>query len=137
MAITLYYPEDSLWIRIQERIPFVTNVVLIADNVWIIKSSVRNFYSAPSVRAKVWFGAGLIFGTIGTISCGIKLGGICFGIPWSGFLASFCGRNCNRVGKYTLTMGSLATGNISNPTVVATLATENWLLVGAPSSLIG
>ena len=43
------------------------------------------------------------------------------GIPMAGWLGAFGARGFNRLGKYTLHMGNVTSGNITNVTEIAEL----------------
>lgn len=111
--------KDAIVSRIPEKVFYVSNIVLIIDNIFITGASARNFYRSPRLDARVWFGTGVIFGVVRTLSSGLKIVTRWYGIPWTGWLSSILGRNCNRLGRYAILRGMAiaTTGNISTPII--------------------
>jgi hypothetical protein len=58
---------------------------------------------------------------VGAASSGTALVTSFAGIPVTGWLGSFGARGFNRLGKYTLHMGNVTSGNITNATDLAEL----------------
>jgi hypothetical protein len=80
-----------------------------------------NFYCSPSPLAKVCFGISCVCGLVGATSSAIALATSFAGIPIGGWVGTFGARGFNRLGKYTLHMGNVTNGNITNVTAIADL----------------
>lgn len=73
-----------------------------------------NFYCSPNPLSKVFFGASCICGIMGAGASGTALITSFVGIPVAGWLGSLGARGFNYLGKYSLHMGNVTSGNITN-----------------------
>ena len=106
----------------------ITDGVLVLGNAAISVDSLCttgragiNFYCSPSPVSKVFFGASFLCGVMGAGASGTALVTSFAGIPMAGWIGSFGARGFNRLGKYTLHMGNVTSGNITNATDIAEL----------------
>ena len=104
-----------------KNVPIVGNAAICADSLCTTGRASINFYCAPSPLAKVFFGASCACGLVGATSSGAALVTSFMGIPMAGWLGSFGARSFNRLGKYTLHMGNVTNGNITNATAISDL----------------
>jgi hypothetical protein len=107
--------------RITSSVPTLGNAALCVDSLCTSGRAGINFYCSPNPVAKVFFGASCCCGVIGAASSGAALATSFAGIPVAGWLGSFGARAFNRLGKYTLHMGNVTNGNITNATSIAEL----------------
>ena len=107
--------------KITDSVPVIGNVVILADSTCTAGRAAINFYCSPNLVSKVCFGASCLFGVAGAASSGVALATSFLGIPITGLLGSFGARAFNRLGKYTLHMGNVTNGNITNVTDIADL----------------
>ena len=103
------------------NVPMIGNAALCVDSLCTTGRAGSTFYGSPSPVAKLFFGASCCCGVIGAASSGAALATSFAGIPVAGWLGSFGARGFNRLGKYTLHMGKVTNGNITNPTSIAEL----------------
>lgn len=104
---------------ISTNVPIIGNAALCADSLCTTSRAGVNFYCSPNPLAKAFFGASCVFGVIGAAGSGTALATSVAGIPIAGWLGSFGARAFNRAGKYTLHMGNVTSGNITNATDIA------------------
>lgn len=106
---------------ITKNVPVIGNAAICADSVCTAGRAGLNFYCSPNPVAKVFFGASCLCGAIGAASSGTALVTSFAGIPVAGWVGSFGARGFNRLGKYTLHMGNVTAGNITNATDISEL----------------
>ena len=106
---------------ITKNVPVIGNAALCADSLCTAGRAGINFYCSPNPVAKVFFGASCLCGTIGAASSGTALVTSFAGIPVAGWIGSFGARGFNRLGKYTLHMGNVTAGKITNATEISEL----------------
>ena len=106
---------------ITESVPSVSNVVILADSTSIASRAAVNFYCSPHPVSKVCFGASCIFGVAGAASSGAALATSYIGVSITGLLGSLGARTFNNLGRYTLRLGKVASGEITNPADIADL----------------
>ena len=107
--------------RITDNVPVVGNGVILADSLYTTGRAAINFYCSPNPLSKVCFGTSCLFGVAGAASSGTALVTSFLGIPVTGIVGSFGARVFNRLGKYSLHMGNVTSGNITNATEIADL----------------
>ena len=107
--------------RITNGVPVIGNAGLCVDSLCTTGRAGINFYCSPNPVAKVFFCANCMCGIMGGISSGTSLLTSFTGIPIAGWLGSFGARGFNRLDKYTLHMGNVTNGNITNATEIAEL----------------
>ena len=101
--------------------PILGNGVILTDSVCTAGRAAVNFCCAPSPIARVCFGASVVLGAAGAVSSGVALGTTALGLPVVGVVGSLGARSFNRLGKYSLHMGNVTSGNITNITEIAEL----------------
>lgn len=106
---------------ISKNVPIIGNAAICADSLCTTGRAGMNFYFSPNPVAKVFFGASCLCGVIGAASSSAALATSFAGIPVTGWLGSFGARGFNRLGKYTLHMGNVTSGNITNATAIGEL----------------
>jgi hypothetical protein len=106
---------------LSKNVPVIGNAALCADSICTAGRASLNFYCSPNAVSKVFFGASCLCGTIGAVSSGAALVTSFAGIPAAGWLGSFGARSFNRLGKYTLHLGNVTTGNVTNVTEISDL----------------
>ena len=106
---------------ISKNVPIIGNAAICADSLCTTGRAGINFYCSPNPVSKVFFGASCMCGLMGAASSGTALVTSFAGIPITGWLGSFGARGFNRLGKYTLHMGNVTSGNITNATDIAEL----------------
>ena len=106
---------------ISKNVPIVGNAAICADSLCTTGRAGINLYCSPNPVAKVFFGASCVCGVIGTASSATALVTSFAGIPVAGWLGSFGARGFNRLGKYSLHMGNITSGNLTNATDIAEL----------------
>ena len=106
---------------ISKNVPIIGNAAICADSLCTAGRAGINFYCSPNPVAKVFFGASCVCGAIGAASSGTALVTSVAGIPVAGWLGSFGARSFNRLGKYSLHMGNVTSGNITNATDISDL----------------
>jgi hypothetical protein len=107
--------------EITNTVPILGNSFLCVDSSYTAGRACPNFYCTPSPLSRVFFGASVICGAAGALSSGTALLTSFAGIPTASYLGSFGARAFNRLGKYTLYMGNVTNGNITNVTEIADL----------------
>jgi len=107
--------------KVTDSVPVVGNVAILADSTCTAGRAAINFYCSPNPVSKVCFGASCLFGVAGAASSGTALATSFMGIPITGLVGSFGARAFNRLGKYTLHLGNVTNGNITNVTDIADL----------------
>jgi hypothetical protein len=107
--------------RITDTIPSVSNGIILADSTCTAGRAAINFYCSSNPLSKTCFGLSFLFGVAGAASSGTALITSTLGIPVTGIVGSFGARAFNRLGKYTLHMGNVTNGNITNVTDIANL----------------
>ena len=106
---------------ISKNVPVVGNVAICSDSLCTTGRAGLNFYYSANPIAKVFFGASCVCGVIGAASSGTALVTSFAGIPLAGWVGSFGARSFNRVGKYSLHIGNVTSGNITNTTDISEL----------------
>ncbi len=106
---------------ISKNVPIVGNAAICADSLCTTGRASINFYCSPNPVAKIFFGASCVCGVIGAASSGTALVTSFAGIPVAGWIGSFGARGFNRLGKYSLHMGNVTNGNITNATAISDL----------------
>ena len=106
---------------VSRNVPLIGNVGLCIDSLHTTGKAGMNFYCSPSPVAKVFFGASCAFGVLGASASGAALVTSFAGIPLAGWIGSFGARGLNSLGKYTLHMGNVTSGKITNITEIAEL----------------
>lgn len=106
---------------ISKNVPVIGNAAICADSICTTGRAGINFYCSPNPVAKVFFGASCVCGVLGAASSGTALITSFAGIPMAGWAGSFGARAFNRLGKYTLHMGNVTSGNITNVTQISEL----------------
>jgi hypothetical protein len=106
---------------ITKNVPIIGNAAICTDSLCTAGRAGVNFYCSPNPVAKVFFGASCVCGVMGAVSSGTSLVSSFAGIPMAGWLGAFGARGLNRLGKYTLHMGNVTSGNITNATEIAEL----------------
>ena len=111
---------------ITENVPIISNAAICADSVCTTGRAGINFYCSPNPVSKVFFGASCVCGVLGAASSGtalaISFAGVPFaGVPIAAWVGSFGARAFNRLGKYTLHMGDVTSGNVTNITEIGDL----------------
>lgn len=106
---------------ITKNVPIIGNAAICADSICTTGRAGINLYCSPNHVAKVFFGASCVCGVVGAASSGTALVTSFVGIPAAGWVGSFGARAFNRLGKYTLHMGNVTSGNITNATAISEL----------------
>ena len=106
---------------ITDGVPVLGNAAICVDSFCTTGRAGINFYCSPNPVSKVFFGASCLCGVMGAASSGTALVTSFAGIPVTGWLGSLGARGFNRLGKYTLHMGNVTNGNITNTTEMAEL----------------
>jgi hypothetical protein len=106
---------------VSRNVPIIGNVGLCVDSLYTTGRAGINFYCSPSHVAKVFFGASCAFGVLGATASGEALVTSFVGIPLAGWIESFGARGLTGLGKYTLHMGNVTSGKITNITEIAEL----------------
>ena len=104
---------------ITDGVPVLGNAAICVDSLCTTGRAGINFYYSPNPVSKVFFGASCLYGVMGVASSGTALATSVAGIPVTGWLGSLGARGFNRLGKYTLHMGNVTSGNITNATDIA------------------
>ena len=104
-----------------DGVPVLGNAAICVDSLCTTGRAGINFYCSPNPVSKVFFGASCLCGVMGAVSSGTALVTSFAGIPVTGWLGSLGARGFNRMGKYTLHMGNVTNGNITNATDIAKL----------------
>lgn len=107
--------------KLTTGIPLIANVAILSDSTCRVGRAALNFYCSPNPISKVCFGASCLFGVAGAVSSGTALATSFLGIPLTGLVGSFGARTFNRLGKYTLHMGNVTSGKITNITEITNL----------------
>ena len=106
---------------LSHNIPIIGNAALCTDSLCTTGRAGLNFYCSPNPVSKVFFATSCICGLIGAGSSGVALLSPVTGIPVLGWVGTFGARGFNRLGKYSLYMGNVTSGNITNATEIANL----------------
>ena len=120
---TLAESATEITSGISKNVPVIGNAAICADSLCTTGRAGINFCCSPNPVSKVFFGASCLCGLMGTASSGTALVTSFTGIPVAAWLGSFGARAFNRLGKYTLHMGNVTNGNITNATHIAELMT--------------
>ena len=104
-----------------DGVPVLGNTAVCVDSLCTAGRAGINLYCSPNTLSKVFFGASCACGVMGAASSGAALVTSFAGVPMAGWLGAFGARGFNRLGKYTLHMGNISSGNITNATQVAEL----------------
>ena len=107
--------------RAVDLVPSATNAGICVDSACTAGRAAVNFYGSPNPVSKVCFGASCVCGTIGATASGTALVSNYLGVPALGFLGSVGARTFNTLGKYTLHMGNVTNGQITNVTEITNL----------------
>jgi len=97
------------------------NAAICVDSLCTAGCAGINFYCSPSPFAKIFFGASFACGTMGAAASGTALVTSYTGIPALGWVGGLRSKGLNRLGKYTLHLGNITNGNITNATEIADL----------------
>lgn len=106
---------------ITDSVPVLGNAAICVDSLCTTGRAGINFYCSPNPLSKVFFGASCVCGIMGAGASGTALVTSFVGIPVAGWLGSLGARGFNRLGKYSLHMGNVTSGNITNATDIAEL----------------
>ena len=106
---------------ITDGVPVFGNAAICVDSLCTTGRAGINFCCSPNPVSKVFFGASCLCGVMGAASSGTALATSFAGIPLTGWLGSLGARGFNRLGKYTLQMGNVTSGNITNATAIGDL----------------
>ena len=106
---------------LSQNVPIIGNAALCADSLCTTGRAGINFYCSPNPVSKVFFATSCVCGLIGAGSSGVALLSPVTGIPVLGWVGTFGARGFNRLGKYSLYMGNVTNGNITNATEIADL----------------
>lgn len=106
-----------------DGVPVFGNAAICVDSLCTTGRAGINFYCSPNPVSKVLFASSCVCGLMGAASSGTALATSFAGIPVAGWLGSLGARGFNRLGKYTLHMGNITSGNITNATDIAALMT--------------
>lgn len=106
---------------ITKNVPIIGNAAICADSLCTTSRAGINFYCSPNPLSKVFFGASFVCGVLGAASSGTALVTSFAGIPMTAWVGSFGARAFNRAGKYSLHMGNVTSGNITNITQISEL----------------
>lgn len=101
--------------NIMEVFPDACNSALCFDSLYTSGRDTINFYCSPSPFSKVFFCSSFLFGILTAIVSAYT------GIPVVGLIGTFGATCFNRLGKYTLQMGNITNGNITNATEIGNL----------------
>ncbi|MDY6899025.1 MAG: hypothetical protein SWZ49_13240 [Cyanobacteriota bacterium] len=104
---------------ISTHVPIIGNAALCMDSVYTTSRAGVNFYCSPNPVAKTFFAVSCLCGVVGATASSASLFTSFAGIPVAGWLGSFGARAFNRAGRYTLHMGNVTSGNITNATEIA------------------
>lgn len=107
--------------QITDGVPVFGNAAICVDSLCTTGRAGINFYCSPNPVSKVFFGASFLCGVMGAGASSTALVTSFAGIPVAGWLGSLGARGLNRLGKYTLYMGNVTNGNITNATDIAEL----------------
>jgi hypothetical protein len=107
--------------KLTSQVPIVGNAAICVDSLCTTGRAGINFYYSPNPLAKVFFGASCACGLMGAASSGTALATSCVGILLTGWVGSFGARGFNRLGKYSLHMGNITNGNLTNATDISDL----------------
>ena len=106
---------------ITKNVPIVGNAAICTDSLYTTGCAGINFYCSPNPVARIFFGTSCICGVLGAASSGTALVTSFAGIPAGAWVGSFGARAFNRLGKYTLHMGNVTSGNVTNITEIGEL----------------
>ena len=106
---------------ISKNVPIIGNAAICTDSLCTTGRAGINFYCSPNPLAKVFFSVSCVCGVVGAASSATALVTSFAGIPVAGWLGSFGARGFNRLGKYSLHMGNITSGNLTNATDIAKL----------------
>lgn len=120
-ASELVVKSSGILSSVSKNVPIIGNAAICSDCVCTTSRAAMNFYYSPNPVARVFFGASCVCGVMGAATSGAALVTSFAGIPVTGWLGSFGARGFNRAGKYTLHMGKVTSGKITNPTVIGDL----------------
>ena len=107
--------------EVLSEVPTVSNSIILADSLCTTGRAAMNFCCANNFVARTCFAASCLCGTAGTLTSGTALLGSTFGMPIAGAAGAFGARAFNRLGKYSLRIGNVTNGNITNATEIANL----------------
>lgn len=91
----------------------LANVGVCVDSACTTGRAAVNFFYSSNPVSKTFFGTSIICGVTGTVVSGASLVGKGLGIPGLGFGCDLAARGCCRLGKYTMKMGNVTSGNIT------------------------
>jgi hypothetical protein len=106
---------------ITDGVPVLGNAAICVDSLCTTGRAGINFYCSPNPVSKIFFAASCLCGVMGVASSGTALATSAAAIPVTGWLGSLGARGFNRLGKYTLHMGNVTSGKITNATQIAEL----------------
>lgn len=120
-ATTFVESASGITSGISTNVPIIGNVAICTDSLCTTGRAGINFYCSPNPVARTFFGASCLCGIVGATCSGTALLTSFTGIPVAGWIGSFGARGFNRLGKYTLHMGNVTSGNITNATAISDL----------------
>lgn len=103
------------------NLPIVGNAALCADSLCTTARAGVNLCCSANYVAKIFFATSCLCGAAGATTSGIALASSATGIPVGAWLGSFGARAFNRAGRYTLQMGNVTNGNVTNSSEIAQL----------------
>jgi len=106
---------------IGQNVPIIGNAALCADSLCTTGRAGINFYCSPNPVSKVFFATSCVCGLIGAGSSGVALLSPVTGIPVLGWFGTLGARGFNRLGKYSLYMVNVTSGDVTNTTEIADL----------------
>lgn len=99
---------------ISTNVPIIGNAALCVDSVCAASRVGINFYCSPNLLSKVCFGASFVCSFCSAAASGSALVILFVGIFAIRYVGSLGARGFNCIGKYTLRMGNVTNGNITN-----------------------
>lgn len=118
---TLAESATGIITGITKNVPIIGNAAICADSLCTTGRAGINFACSPNPVFQVFFGASCVCGVLGAASSGTALVTSFAGIPVAGWVGSFGVRAFNRLGKYSLHMGNVTNGNVTNITEISKL----------------
>ena len=102
--------------RLTDALPVVGNAIISVDSLTTTGRAAINFCSSSNTVARVFFGTSWLCGVLGAALYGTALATSYLGVPVRRWIGSIGARRFNRLGKYPLKMGKVAS---ANPTDIA------------------
>ena len=107
--------------EISSALPVMGNAAICVDSLCTSGRAAVNFYCSPNLLSKALFASSCVCGVMGATTSATALITQYSNIPVVSWLGSFGSRGFNRLGRYTLRMGNVTNGNITNATDIAEL----------------